>query len=75
MKMFRNGDHLTITNLGPKVRTLKVETPLGIVNIFMDLCDYNGRKVERVMMVPDNFVGEQKVALRGTRFVQLKRRA
>jgi hypothetical protein len=52
--------------------TLHVETPLGIVNITVGLNDTAGRRVEAVTFRPNNFAGEPKVVLRGSRFVELK---
>lgn len=54
---------------------LHIETELGIVNIYCGLTDMKGRRVERVNIIPDNYIGENKVALRGwpgNRLVQLK---
>jgi hypothetical protein len=51
---------------------LHVETPLGIVNIYVGLHDSNGRRVENVQFRPNDYAGENKVVLRGTRFVELK---
>ncbi len=53
-----------------------IETSLGIVNI-RELTDLKGRKVVSIEVVPDDYVGEQKIKLIGrtnTRLIQLKRK-
>lgn len=49
---------------------LHVETPLGIVNIHVGLHDTRGRRVESVTFRPNDYAGERKVRLIGTRFVE-----
>ena len=46
-----------------RARVIHIETELGIVNIYVGLCDRFGRKVESVEVIPDNFAGEPKVRL------------
>ena len=49
---------------------IHVETPLGIVNIYVGLRDAEGRRVERVEMIPNRYAGEPKVTVDGGRFVE-----
>lgn len=52
----------------------KIETSLGIVNI-RELTDLKGRPVVSIEVIPDEYVGEQKIKLIGksnTRLVQLR---
>lgn len=59
-----------------KTRLLHVETPLGIVNIYLGLTDIKGRRVERVDMLPNNYSGERKVVVyKRCVFRELKRKA
>lgn len=54
---------------------LHVETPLGIVNIYVGLRDATGRRVERIEVIPNNYAGEPKVTRSGyanTRLIELK---
>lgn len=51
---------------------LHVETPLGIVNIYVGLTDRRGRKVETIEMIPTALAGEPMVVVQGRRFIQLK---
>ncbi len=59
-----------------KDRKLHVETDLGIVNITIGLEDTEGRRVEHVEIVPNNYTGQSQVAtdedVRGVRMVELK---
>lgn len=64
----------TINMMG-RVKELHVETPLGIVNIRVGLTDLRGRRVDSVGFVPNSYAGERKVVLRGSRFVELKRKS
>ena len=52
------------------IKCIHVETPLGIVNIWIDLTDAKGRKVETVEMIPNHYSGESDVQVVGRRFVQ-----
>ena len=52
---------------------LHVETPLGVINIHVGLCDARGRRVEAVSMNPNQYAGENKVRVRGHRFVECLR--
>jgi len=50
---------------------LHVETPLGVVNIYVGLHDRRHRRVEAVGMTPRRYVGEPKVMLTSdARFVE-----
>jgi hypothetical protein len=51
---------------------IHVETPNGIVNIYTGLQDREGRSVDRIEVIPDNYAGENKVVRRGDRLVRLK---
>lgn len=52
---------------------IHVETPLGIVNIYLGLRDRLGRRVESVSMLPNGCCGEPRVAVvRNRRFVEFK---
>lgn len=53
-----------------KTRIIHVETELGIVNIYLGLRDDKGRRVETVAFKPDNYAGQKKVRLIGSRFVE-----
>ena len=53
---------------------LHVETPLGIVNIYVGLTDIRGRRIEAITLNPNRYAGEPKVLVRGNRFVELKTR-
>ena len=44
---------------------LHVETPNGIVNIRVGLTDAEGRSVDSIECIPDNYVGEPSVTLDG----------
>lgn len=44
---------------------LHVETPLGIVNIRVGLVDAEGRRVNAVEIIPNNYAGEPVVSLDG----------
>ena len=57
---------------GRGVRCVHVETPLGIVNVWLNLRDELGRRVEKVEMIPNQYAGEPKVTVRVRRFVELK---
>lgn len=59
-------------NITHKKGLLHVETPLGIVNIYVGMNDYKGRRVESIELCPDQYLGENKVVLRGSRFIELK---
>jgi hypothetical protein len=53
-----------------------VETELGIVNIYLGLCDDEGRRVESIELLADDIYGEPKVTVDGwvrSRFVQEKK--
>lgn len=55
---------------------LHVETPLGIVNVRTGLHDFQGRAVDSIEVMPDQYIGERKVVRRGlgnTRLIQLKK--
>lgn len=56
-----------------RARIIHVETPLGIVNIYLGLRDEQGRHVEQVEMIPNRYVGEPKVEVTGTRFIEQKK--
>jgi hypothetical protein len=54
---------------------LHIETPLGIINIRVGLYDSQGRRVESIEVLPNNYCGEPAVRVRGrynTRLVELK---
>lgn len=77
MSSERNTRVITIDPNGRrKTRLLHVETPLGIVNIWVGLTDIKGRRVERVDMLPNNYSGERKVVVyKRCVFRELKRKA
>lgn len=54
---------------------LHVETSLGIINIHVGLVDSEGRRVEHIEIIPNNYAGEPKVAtdqdIRNIRMVEL----
>lgn len=58
----RNGDMATVT-AARGVRIIHVETPLGIVNIYLGLHDEQSRRVERVVMIPNQYAGEPRVEI------------
>jgi hypothetical protein len=47
------------------VECIHVETELGIVNIYLGLHDSEGRKVESIEILADDYAGEPKVTLDG----------
>lgn len=52
---------------------LHVETPLGIVNIRIGLHDAQGRRVESIEVIPNDYAGEPQVTRDGnanTRLVE-----
>lgn len=52
---------------------LHIETPLGIVNIRIGLHDGQGRPVESIEVIPNEYAGEPRVGVdgyRNTRLVQ-----
>jgi hypothetical protein len=54
---------------------LHIETPLGIINIRVGLHDSQGRRVESIEVIPNDYCGDPAVRLRGrhnTRLVELK---
>lgn len=51
---------------------LHVETPLGIVNIYVGLSDRLGRRVEYVETIPNRYAGEPRVRRVGSRMIELK---
>jgi len=53
-----------------RARIVHVETPLGIVNIYVGLTDIKGRRVEAVEMIPNEYAGEPKVKVVGRRFIE-----
>ena len=54
---------------------LHVETPLGIVNIYVGLEDHSGRPVDAVEMIPDRMLHDCRVVAKvGQRFVLRKTR-
>ena len=63
-----------IQRVTPKrgARVVHVETPLGVVNIYLDLRDRYGRRVENVQVSGNNYAGEPRVVRRGSRLVELK---
>lgn len=46
-------------------KCLHVETPLGIVNIRIGLRDADGRRVDSIEVIPNQYVGEPEVTLNG----------
>lgn len=44
---------------------LHVETPLGIVNIRVNLSNNQGERVDSIECLPNNYAGEPKVRLDG----------
>jgi hypothetical protein len=57
-----------------RARCVHVETELGIVNVWVGLHDSNGRRVERVEVIPNRYAGERVVLRRDDRLVELKTR-
>lgn len=54
-----------------RAEIIHVETRLGIVNIWVGLHDNEGRRVETVEMIPNQYAGEKKVVVvEGRRFVE-----
>ena len=53
-----------------RAECIHVETPLGIVNIYVGLRDNKGRRVERISVQPNQYAGEPKVIYRGGRLVR-----
>ena len=71
-------DGMQVVKIKRGVRTVHVETELGIVNIQLGFRDDHGRKFEAIMVHPDQYIGEPKVVTRGgktIRMVRLKRLA
>jgi hypothetical protein len=65
----------TVSISGEKgAQYLHVETDLGIVNIYVGLRDVEGRRVERIELLPDDYAGQPKVEtdnhIRGVRFIE-----
>lgn len=50
---------------------LHVETPLGIVNIRIGLHDAEGRRVNSIEVIPDEYAGEPRVDVDGYRNTRL----
>lgn len=50
---------------------LHVETPLGIVNIRIGLSDAEGRRVESIEVIPNDYAGEPRVDVDGYRNTRL----
>lgn len=72
--MRRNAAGMKVVTLSHGM--LHVETPLGIVNIRVDLTDRHGRRVVSVEVLESVFAGEAKVMRRGyvnTRLIECKR--
>lgn len=53
------------------VRTLHIETDLGIVNVSVGLRDRRGRTVTHIEVLPDEIVGEPAILRRGPANVTL----
>ncbi len=64
-----------IVNPSKKVSKIHIETPLGIVNIVLNLTDKRGHRVEYVGMLGSKRIGDKIVKVVGPRFVELKKRA
>lgn len=59
-----------------KDHLLHIETDLGIINIRVGLKDMDGRPVESISFVPDDYAREDPVMLDGysnTRFIRVKK--
>jgi hypothetical protein len=54
---------------------LHVETPNGIINIRVGLTDFEGRRVDSVEVIPDEYAGEPMVTVDGLRNTRLIRDA
>ncbi len=50
---------------------LHVETPLGIVNIRIGLHDAEGRRVNAVEIIPNEYAGEPRVDVSGCRSTRM----
>jgi hypothetical protein len=59
--------------IGRRTRILHIETELGVINVHLGLSDHRGRRVEAVMMNPNQYAGELVVKRVGLRFVEMKR--
>ena len=53
-----------------RARIVHIETELGIVNIHVGLRDAQGRRVETVVLIPNQYAGEPTVTVDGGRFVE-----
>jgi hypothetical protein len=62
---------ISLVRRKPRTELLHVETPLGIVNIYVGLTDTEGRRVERIEIIPNDFAGEPKVLVEGVRSIRL----
>ncbi len=64
-----------ISFMGKNQKLLHIETPLGIVNIRINLHDLKGRPVNSIEVIPSNTQGDPKIKLSGygnTRLIQLR---
>ena len=53
-----------------RARIVHVETTLGIVNIYVGLRDEQGRRVERIEVLPNRYAGEPAVTFDGARLIE-----
>ena len=67
-KALWNGVQTVTPKRGAKI--IHVETELGIVNVRLGLSDPEGRDVEAVEMIADDYSGEPTVSIVGRRFVR-----
>ncbi len=56
---------------GKQSTLVHVETPLGIVNIRTNLKDVHGNRVDTIEFLPNDYSGEPKVTVDGSRVVRL----
>jgi len=64
-------DGIKRVTVSKRDRVIHVETPLGLVNIFVNLVDTKGRRVERIEIRGNDYSGEPLVAIHGSGVVSL----
>lgn len=75
--MIKEMKSISFTTKRNKYRILRVETDLGIINIYIGLRDTKGNSVESIEVLPDNrFAGEIPVRTvpRSNRYIRMIRR-
>lgn len=74
-KISRNRDMLTLNYISKGIKTIHIETQLGIFNIHLDVTDHLGRRMEEVYAIGNSYAGQKPVRAKRwgvTKLVELK---